>query len=95
MWQKVLNRKSLINYKMKNQPYVKKFENGVLVNPISKENPVIQYSSNKGGKKFRKSNNKKGVSLMVRRIGVLTFEKLYTVKQYVDGKCINHLVANI
>jgi hypothetical protein len=79
---------------MKNQPYIKNFENGILTNPITKENPYLQSSSNKGGRKFRKSYNQKGIGLIVRRIGFLTFEKLYIRHQFVKNKIIFHLNNN-
>ena len=78
---------------VKNKPYVKILKDGILQNPITKENPYLSYSSGKGGGKLRKSNNKKGVSLMVRRIGILTFEKLHVVKQLVNGKLVMYLIT--
>ena len=78
-----------------NVPYKKVYNalTGKIDNPITKEKPYLSGQSDKGGKKFRKTNNKKGISLLIRRIGVLTFEKSHIVKQYFYGKTIPHLVT--
>jgi len=76
------------------RPYKKQYDkNGVLLNPITKESPYLVEARQRGGKKFRKTNNTKGVSLLVRRIGVLSFEKSKVLKQYFMGKTIPHLIG--
>lgn len=65
---------------MKNTPYRKVYENGVLTNPITKDNPYI-VSGKQDKRKFRKSNNSKGVNLVVAKIGTLSFVKYLMVKQ--------------
>lgn len=81
--------------KSTNTPYRKVLDEfGVLTNPITKEAPYVSGASDRGGKKFRKSNNRKGHGLLIRRIGVLTFEKNRIVKQFMFGKSIGHLVAS-
>jgi hypothetical protein len=79
----------------KNQPYVKKYENGILVNPITKESPYIQFSSQKQKALPRKSNNRKGNGLVVARIGKLTFAKYRIVKQNIKNALIvNSILVN-
>jgi len=64
----------------KNTPYKKIFENGVLQNPITKENPYVQIASQKSNLKTRAKNNRKGNGLMVTRIGTFSFLKYKLVK---------------
>jgi hypothetical protein len=76
----------------KNVPYVKIYENGVLVNPITQENPYIQGPSQKNRTKQRLTNNKKGESVSVVRIGLLSFIKYNIQKQFIGDKLIVHSV---
>lgn len=77
-----------------NTPYVKQYENGILVNPITKENPYIQHAGNKGEKKFRKFSNTKGFPMMLTRIGKFTFQKYHKKRQLTpNGNVIEHLIA--
>lgn len=55
-----------------NKPYVKQFENGVCVNPITKENPYLHRFNNTSVEKREyknNSNNKKGVRMVVTNMG--------------------------
>jgi len=93
---------------MNNQPYVKKYENGICVNPITKDNPYLQNPSNKDGKKMRLSSNGKGIELVVVKIGEMSFVKYFKVRQLIKfgklkiktkGKkagqyCKNRLIVN-
>ena len=76
----------------KNTPYVKKYENGILTNPITKEQPYVQVESQKDGKRLRKSNNRKGNGLVVAKIGVLSFCKYRIVKQQSKRQQIVHSI---
>ncbi len=64
----------------KNTPYKKIFENGILTNPITKDNPYVQFSSKKTQPKQRKKNNRKGNGTLVTRIGTFSFLKYRLVK---------------
>ncbi len=75
-----------------NTPYVKKYENGILVNPITKENPYSQNPSDKGGKKLRRSHNGKSYPLTVVRIGKLSFAKYFNFRQTIGKKLIVHSI---
>lgn len=75
-----------------NQPYVKIYENGILTNPIQKNKPYLSGASQKEGKKLRKSNNRKGLGLVVVKIGALSFMKYRTVKQKGNHSMIVHSV---
>jgi hypothetical protein len=80
--------------KSKNVPYVKKYENGVLLNPITKENPHESGQSTKGESKLRRLSNSKGFGLIVSRIGRFTFQKYHKKRQLTpDSKIIEHLIA--
>jgi len=70
---------------MKNVPYKKVFENGILQNPITKENPYLVSEKTRGGKKLRKSNNSKSYGLIVEKIGVLSFAKRIVKYQLVKS----------
>jgi hypothetical protein len=76
----------------KNTPYRKIYENGILVNPITKEKPYTQIASQKDGKKIRKSNNRKGNGLVVSKVGVVDFVKYQIIKQITKNKLIVHSV---
>jgi len=79
----------------KNEPYVKKLENGVVVNPITKDKPYVQVASQKRKALPRKSNNRKGVGLVVARVGQLTFAKYRIVKQNIkNGLVVNSILVN-
>jgi len=67
-----------------NQTYRKVYENGILKNPITKENPFIS-GSRADKRKLRKSNNRKGNGLVVAKVGALSFAKYRVVKQQVKG----------
>jgi len=71
-----------------NKPYVKKYNEctGLVENPITKENPYLVAERSRGGKKFRKSSNTKGIRLFVSRIGKLSFIKQKVVNQLVVSK---------
>ena len=72
---------------MRNQPYVKKYENGIVVNPITKDNPYLTESRD-DKRKFRKSNNRKGPGLVVSKIGILNFVKYRIHKHHLNRKLI-------
>jgi hypothetical protein len=72
---------------MRNKPYVKVYEHGLLMNPITKDQPYEQAPSQKI-KRQRKSNNRKGEGLVVTRIGLLNFIKYRIVKQHIKGGLI-------
>ena len=76
----------------KNEPYVKKYENGCLINPITKHKPYFQLASQKDGKKLRKSNNRKGFGLVVAKVGPLSFCKYRIVKQQGRKSQITHAI---
>lgn len=66
----------------KNKPYVKVYENGLVTNKITKENPVINFYPNRRQRRDnggREISNKKGISLVVTKIGRMLFEK--TIKR--------------
>jgi len=65
----------------KNEPYKKVYENGILKNPITKENPYQQIASQKKGKKLRNSNNRKGDGMVVVKTGLLSFSR-YKIVQF-------------
>jgi hypothetical protein len=77
----------------KNEPYVKRYENGICVNPITKENPYVQLASEKQIKRQRKSTNRKGNGLVVVKIGATSFMKFRRVKQLVGNRLIVHDIA--
>lgn len=72
----------------KNEPYRKEYKDGVLVNPITKDKPYIQFESQKEKSLPRKSNNRKGNGLVVARIGSLSFAKFRIVKQYLKNRLV-------
>lgn len=77
-----------------NTPYVKKYENGILVNPITKENPYNSGLTTKREKKFRKLSNTQGFRMLITRIGKFTFQKYHKSRQMTPkGKIIEHLIA--
>ena len=76
----------------KNTPYVKEYKNGIVVNPITKENPYIQTASQKDNDKIRKSNNRKGNGLVVARVGALSFAKYRIVKQQNENRLVVHSI---
>jgi len=78
----------------KNEPYVKKYECGVLSNQITKDKPYIQFASQKEKSLPRKSNNRKGNGLVVARIGALSFAKFRIVKQHLKNRLvINYILV--
>lgn len=80
--------------KSQNVPYVKKYENGILQNPITKESPYESGQSTKGESKLRRLSNTKGFGLIVSRIGRFTFQKYHKQRQMTpEGKIIEHLIA--
>lgn len=74
---------------MKNTPYVKEHQNGIVSNPITKDKPFL-VSARPDKRKVRRSNNRKGNGLVVARIGTLAFAKYKIVKQRIE----NRLVVN-
>lgn len=77
-----------------NKPYVKKYENGILANPITKDNPYNSGVSTKREKKFRKLSNTQGFGLLIIRIGKFTFQKYHKQRQLApNGNVIEHLIA--
>lgn len=76
-----------------NTPYKKVYENGILTNPITKENPYISQIT-KDKKKVRKSNNTKGFRMICVRIGKLSFLKFHLREQLIKGKLITHSILN-
>jgi len=76
----------------KNTPYKKVYENGILTNPITKDKPYIQMPSQKDNDKTRKTNNRKGIGLVVAKIGPLSFAKYRIFKQKINNKIISHSV---
>lgn len=77
----------------RNKPYVRIHnEFGVLTNPITKDNPYISGSSQKVKSSPRKSNNRRGVGLVVAQIGKLSFAKYRIVKQQIENRLIVHSV---
>lgn len=79
-------------FKVKNTPYVKEYKNGVLTNPITKEEPYISGASTKQRSKMRGANNRKGNGLVVTRLGAYAFLKYTQVKQYFNGKVVTHSI---
>lgn len=81
--------------RVNDKPYVKQFDaEGNITNPITKEKPYLTSTSSRGGKKFRRTNNSRGFGILIRQIGVLTFEKSKIVKQQLFGKTVPHLIAS-
>lgn len=77
-----------------NVPYVKKYENGILVNPITKDKPYNSGLTTKREKKFRKLSNTQGFRLLITRIGKFTFQKYHKQRQLTpSGNVIEHLIA--
>lgn len=74
-----------------NIPYKKQYVDGILVNPITKQNPYLQDTGKKRENKFRQGNNTQGFSMLIVRTGVLTFDRFKKVFQFVKGKRIQHL----
>lgn len=77
---------------LKNTPYRKIYENGILTNPITKENPYTQMASQKEKALPRKSNNRKGNGLVVARVGTLSFAKYRIVKQQNENRLVVHSI---
>ena len=76
-----------------NKPYVRiNDEFGVLTNPITKDKPYISGASQKEKSKPRKSNNSKGLGLVIAQIGKLSFAKYRIVKQQIGNRLIVHSV---
>lgn len=76
-----------------NRPYVKKFnEFGVLTNPITKEAPYVQGTSQKDNQKVRRANNRRGIGCVVARVEALSFARYRLVKQHLLGKSITHSI---
>ncbi len=70
--------------------YIKKYDsNGLVANPITKEEPYLNYGENRKARRFRqrKSNNRKGNGLVV--AGTVKYR---IVKQHVKGGLIVHSV---
>jgi hypothetical protein len=87
---------------MKNTPYVKKYgNNGLVANPITKQNPYLHQHENtidvRNSMKNSK-NNKKGIRLVVRNLGKGVFAKYKVVTQFFQKpnfkgkKQINHYI---
>lgn len=77
---------------IKNEPYVKVYENGLVVNKITKENPVINPHPNRRQRRNngnREMGNKKGISLVVTKIGKYEFCKT-TKRRDETGKVHYH-----
>jgi len=70
---------------MNTKSYKKEIVNGVLMNPITKENPYLVSERTRGGKKSRKSNNTQGTRLFVSKIGVFSFIKQKVKHQLVKS----------
>lgn len=64
-----------------NKPYVKQYdENGLVYNPITKSKPFLSKSPNRSTRRYnggREMGNKKGISLVVTKIGRYKFLKTY------------------
>lgn len=75
-----------------NQPYVKKYVNGILANPIAKESPYLHLYNKEDKKKQRLGNNKKGIRLVVVRSGNYSFSKYGFRSQRIGKKTITHNV---
>lgn len=73
---------------MTNKPYKKIYEDGIVTNPITKDNPYLQAPSQKIKSEPRKSNNRKGNGLVIAKIGPLSFVKYNIIKQYIKGGLI-------
>lgn len=64
-----------------NKPYVKQYdENGLVSNPITKTKPFLNSEPNRSARRHiggREMGNKKGISLVVTKIGRCKFLKTY------------------
>lgn len=65
---------------MKNTPYVKEYQNGIVINPITKDKPFL-VSARPDKRKVRLSGNGKGIGLIVAKIGSTSFVKYFKVLQ--------------
>lgn len=78
--------------------YVKKYDsNGLLTNPITKEQPFLNRGDNRKSRRLlkfpqRKSNNKAGSGCVVTRIGAMTFTRYQIVKQHFADRTIIHSI---
>jgi hypothetical protein len=79
-----------------NIPYVKHYnEEGDLINPIANGKSFINVLPNRKTRRFlsrahKSKNNKKGVRLVVTKIGPMEFFKTKLVKQRIGDKLITH-----
>ena len=78
-----------------NVPYKKVHINGVLINPITKEEPYLhKYPNASRLKKLlvnpHPKNNKKGCRLIITYIGEGKFTKTFITKQRIGDKVIQH-----
>jgi len=73
---------------MKNISYVKHTVGGLLVNPITKDRPVQHPLPNRAMRRMRGGrpfSNKKGVQVVVTRIGTLTFQEIHKRIQLIEA----------
>lgn len=77
-----------------NKPYVKQYEDGKLLNPIEGSYPSpFENRASRRQKPKRAFSNKRGIQLIVSRVGDYAFYKHRRQLQHVDGKAILHYVS--
>lgn len=79
-----------------NEPYVKQYDaNGLVLNKITKQNPLVNPNPNRRQRRFnagREMSNKKGISLVVTKIGNYKFEK--TIKRRHPDGTVTYIEVN-
>ena len=71
--------------------YKKIYKDGILQNPVTKDNPFVNDAKVEKFPKQRRMNNTKGVRCIVSKIGVFSFLRYRTIRQTVGNKQIEHL----
>lgn len=77
-----------------NKPYVKIYDNGILTNPITKHKGYVTTSENRKSRRQnpgRSFSNKKGIQLVVTKIGPLSFHKSIKIIHHTEnGVFVQH-----
>lgn len=76
-----------------NVPYRKVYENGVLKNPITKDEPYLTTDETRRirRERFRPFNNSKTLPNIVSKVGPTTFMRYVQRFQNINGKIVVHL----